>query len=384
MTTHVVIVDKDTFQQHLKYKFIGTGNGKPFLFNNVNTSNDIHSSTEKNQFAMLADCNRMRIGDYVIFYLQQSSNIGGFFGLFKVSSLPFIHKEQEENDYPDLTKNLEYRAFIEPFKVYESPVSEWEALDDIQRLTSPCQMLWSLIYRKLKGNRGNTMITLYESERLISLIMLKNNRNCLNLQKNESLKYNQETNKLEIVQEQFEVYRKERECIDIKNRIIFKDSQNQKYETHLQAYIIQNIGTNSVSSLDEALFSENEHVIWIGNEVSCGVGMQRMDIVVVTEKDGQELDNIYVIELKCTPLNTDNIKQMYRYIDWISQYYLPNKQSIVCPILLTKKDDNENNISQDINKEIEHFSTKFNGLVNMCPLKLVFYEINNDDILFSL
>ena len=32
MTTHVVIVDKDTFQQHLKYKFIGTGNGKPFLF----------------------------------------------------------------------------------------------------------------------------------------------------------------------------------------------------------------------------------------------------------------------------------------------------------------------------------------------------------------
>ena len=63
---------------------------------------------------------------------------------------------------------------LKPYKVYPKGVSEWEALDEIKNITSPYQMLWSLIYRKLKGNRGNTMITLYESERLISLIRNKN------------------------------------------------------------------------------------------------------------------------------------------------------------------------------------------------------------------
>ena len=55
-------------------------------------------------------------------------------------------------------------------------VTEWEALDEIKGLNAPSQMLWSLIYRKLKGNRGNCMITLYESERLCQLIRQKNNR----------------------------------------------------------------------------------------------------------------------------------------------------------------------------------------------------------------
>ena len=158
MTTHVLIVDKDTFQQHLKYKFIGTGNGKPFLFNNVNTSNNIHSATEKNQFGMLADCNRMRIGDYVIFYLQQSSNIGGFFGLFKVSSLPFIHKEQNENNYPELTKNLEYRAFIEPYKVYESPVSSCKS-DSTHTLRKSISFLGNISYSIYRIRRIRTIST---------------------------------------------------------------------------------------------------------------------------------------------------------------------------------------------------------------------------------
>ncbi len=39
--------------------------------------------------------------------------------------------------------------------------------------------MWSLIYRKLKGNRGNTMITIYESERLFKLLRDKNNRQTL-------------------------------------------------------------------------------------------------------------------------------------------------------------------------------------------------------------
>jgi len=71
---------------------------------------------------------------------------------------------------------------IEPYKVYPIGVTEWEALDEIKYIQSPNQMLWSLIYRKLRANRGNTMITIYESERLIKLIKDKNNSKTLKLQ----------------------------------------------------------------------------------------------------------------------------------------------------------------------------------------------------------
>ena len=60
-------------------------------------------------------------------------------------------------------------------------MTEWEALDEIKNIQSPNQMLWSLIYRKLKGNRGNTMITIYESERLCQLIRDKNSRQKINV-----------------------------------------------------------------------------------------------------------------------------------------------------------------------------------------------------------
>lgn len=73
----------------------------------------------------------------------------------------------------ELKKSLTFRCFIEPCEVYAEGVTEWEALDEIKDIISPNQMLWSLIYRKLKGNRGNTMITMYESDRLINLIRKK-------------------------------------------------------------------------------------------------------------------------------------------------------------------------------------------------------------------
>ena len=76
----------------------------------------------------------------------------------------------------ELIKSLTFRTLLEPYEVYAKGVTEWEALDEIKYIQSPNQMLWSLIYRKLKGNRGNTMITIYESERLFKLLRDKNNR----------------------------------------------------------------------------------------------------------------------------------------------------------------------------------------------------------------
>ena len=79
-------------------------------------------------------------------------------------------------------------------------------------------MLWSLIYRKLKGNRGNTMITIYESERLTNLIRNKNNRIVLN---GNSFTFNESTQQIETKQQTHQ-YSGRKETINILPRLINK------------------------------------------------------------------------------------------------------------------------------------------------------------------
>ena len=71
-TAHVFIVDTNTFKYHLEYMFAGTGAGNSVIdFNNVPITN-LHTQTENNLVGMIADLNRIKVGDNIIFYLQQN------------------------------------------------------------------------------------------------------------------------------------------------------------------------------------------------------------------------------------------------------------------------------------------------------------------------
>lgn len=72
MTTHVLIVDETTFKCHLNYMFAGTGaKDKDVDFNNCSTSslypNRMHAA-EAGLVAMMADCCRIREGDYIFLF----------------------------------------------------------------------------------------------------------------------------------------------------------------------------------------------------------------------------------------------------------------------------------------------------------------------------
>lgn len=177
MTTHVFIVDEDTFPIHLKYMFAGTG----FKDNDINLDNpeevDLNPTIEKTIIGLLSDIKRVRIGDKVIFYLTQTAKREGkFFGIFKIKNHePLVFHENEGRYlFDSLNKKLIFRTLIEPMEVYPVGVTEWEALDNIKGIEKPKDLIWSLIYRKLKGNRGCTPITNEEAEKLITLIKEKN------------------------------------------------------------------------------------------------------------------------------------------------------------------------------------------------------------------
>jgi hypothetical protein len=100
----------------------------------------------------------------------------------------------------------------------------------------------------------------------------------------------------------------------------FKNLKNNAFETHLQAYITKNFDNKNLSSL---LLSLRDSDCWIGNEVSCGVGMQRIDIMLKQEND----TDIYIrlIELKDEAPHCGIIQhQLPWYLEWLSYYVLPN------------------------------------------------------------
>ena len=371
MTTHVFIVDKTTFKYHLEYMFAGTGaKGHDVDFNRA-TSSALHHSTEKNLVGVMADCCRIREGDLVFFYLQEHGHEEGrFYGVFQVSGEPFLDRNDGHQFlFHSLNKNLTFRVALRPYEVYGKGVTEWQALDEIKNISCPCQMLWSLIYRKLKGGRGNTMITIYESERLFELIRRENGYCQLRPSKAYSF-FNEE-----IIPTSINVnYAGRKETLDILPRMAEKIRLGQSHEAHLQAFCAQQIAKGT--DLDQALGIRRGSVEWIGNEVSCGVGMQRIDLMV-SEAISESRRVIMPIELKDEEVGVNILHQLDRYIDWIEQYYIPNRISTIQPAVICKA----GGLDGTVKAAFQAFNQKAQNRYQ--PLIYVEYSLNGTNISFT-
>jgi len=380
MTTHIFIVDLVTFKVHLEYLFAGTGAKDHLVDFNNSESSSLHHSTENMLTSMIADANRIREDDLIVFYLQQdlSEKIyeGKFYGIFRAKQDWSFLDNNNRGQYlgNELEKSLTFRTLIEPYKVYSEGVTEWEALDEIKNIQSPNQMLWSLIYRKLKGNRGNTMITPYESERLCQLIRNKNERKTIKYE-GKLLSFDPISQKIICLNELTKVYSGRKEDIKILARLLAKFKQGKSFEPHLQAYIVKNIGQGINRNLDRVTLGDAD-LEWIGNEVSCGVGMQRIDVMLSTKKNEQRL--CIPIELKSTEvIKSQNIKQqIQRYVDWIEQYYIPNQQSDLQPIIISKAVSDKT--SSLYRKAVDSFGEFNDENVNKC-YKLKYIEFYSDN-----
>ncbi len=330
--------------------------------------------------SMIADGGRIRRGDQIIFYLQQSLQEeiyeGKFFGIFKARDDGAFLDNNDGSQYlmDSLGKSLTFRTMIEPYKVYAEGVTEWEALDEIRHISAPHQMLWSLIYRKLKGNRGNTMLTIYEAERLTQLIRNKNQKRTLNCE-NKVLSFDQEEQSIVCLDENPREYTGRRTPINILPRLIKKYHNETAFEVHLQAYLTQNLGKGTNPELDQVILN-GAQVEWLGNEVSCGVGMQRIDVMLSVVENGQK--TLMPIELKAVEAHVDNVGQIQRYVDWIQQYYIPNRPSDIQPILVTRQAERSETENQVLTGSFRDFN-QANHNNGCAPLKFIEFDVTDDD-----
>jgi hypothetical protein len=368
---HVFIVNEKTFKYHLEYKFVGTGaSNKAALFLDEPNTEKIHSSTERNLVGMIADISRVRKGDKVIFYL---TGAGKFYGVFKVVDIAFYDKIDDNYLEKELGKMLSFRVLIEPDNVYAKGITERECLDSLKDVEKPYEMCWSLIYRKLKGNRGCTMILDYEFDRIHNLIKKKNKDVELT---GDNFSY--DPLKEEIIEIlDSKKYLGNQYSIDIFKRLLHKEKTKKAFEVHLQAYILQNYDRGQ---LYDFLFEKTYRTKWIGNEVSCGVGMQRIDIMTISE-DSDKV-NIKIIELKQTGPYIEIIEgQIDWYVQWCIDYVVPNyinKNITIQPIVLAKK-------IEDI-KEFKKESLQFKRNQEKVKIENVSYiafEVEEDEIKFE-
>ena len=160
--------------------------------------------------------------------------------------------------------------------------------------------------------------------------------------------------------------------------MIVKYNRNNAFEAHLQAYIIQHYLEYPLKNLLDLKSDKN---IWIGNEVACGVGMQRIDIATVQEDDSYVTINI--IELKSRKPYDSIIKhQLPWYIEWVQNYWCPlydNKTIIIKPVVIALKTA-DNTEFKNISSTLK-YSNKYNEIV--LPVEFISFEINNNDITFK-
>jgi len=359
MTTHVFIVNEDTFPAHLEYMFAGTSSGK-----------------RDTNIALLADIKRVRTGDKVIFYFEGV----GFYGIFRIENnktpegrhIIYYDKDNYCND--DLKRKLLYRVLVEPDEVYPNPVSEWDALEKLP--DNPRDIIWSLIYRKLKAGRGCSPVTPKESDKLIKLIRENNTEQIRNV---NSLTWRD--GKIISISGSRKQYDTSQATQIIIDDIIFT---NRRTETYLQAYFTENAGN---PNLDDSVFAEicgrSNEIIWLGNEFYCGVGMQKIDVFTIINHRKKEFR---VIELKTT-IDLEIHKQLERYVKWCREYLDETKQENLQPIIVIPKPDLSKAsellaVSELRTKILPSFNRKFQAQCQ--PVKYYEFSFINKRIKFNV
>jgi len=162
-------------------------------------------------------------------------------------------------------------------------------------------------------------------------------------------------------------------------RLVAKFRAGNSFESHLQAYITKNLGKEINISLDETTLN-GAQIEWLGNEVSCGVGMQRIDVMPSVMQKEQRI--LIPIELKAVEADERNIVQIQRYVDWIEQYYIPNRQSDIQPVLIAKKITNkQSGVYKRLIDSFNRFNRENNNRCN--PLVFIEFSIVDNDLFFK-
>ena len=375
--THIFVVNERTFKIHLEYMFAGTGYSDHIPdFIETSKETTIANFDEKTFVSMIADISKIRENDLVAFYVTGCKKI---FGFFKAIGAPFYNSDSDYYLGKELGRYLPFRIRLKPYTVFSEGITEHQALDDIHNIEHPYQMCWSLIYRKLTGMRGCSFITDYEYLNINRSIAIANKHKQLCA---KHYTYDAQSQKIVESKMPHSYTGDTTISLDIKNRLL---AVTNSHEAHLQAYITQN---HDKKPLKELLYPDNYRKIWLGNEVVCSVGEQRIDILSIIET--KEKYYIGIIELKDETPSKDIVENQIKwYIHWVAQYLVPNiddKEVVIIPTIIAKKHKRNTDKKSNFLSACNSFkSTRIGKLYNITinSIEYISFERDKDNITFE-
>ncbi len=311
---HLFIVSEQTLPVHLRYEFAGVAKRDDCSWAQVT----VQASAERAQASLYADICRVHAGDEILFYLETPQHDvgregGRFLGIFEVvSPFPF-YEPAGAYLLTELGLPLIYRLRIRPREIFCEGLTEWQAMDEMTDFRTIYDIPWTLIYRKMTARRGCTPLLPHEAAGLRRMLDLRNAGQRI---KAEHVGFDAQSLGL-VPSADHCPYTGTSERLDrIDCHLLhLMNNTSRKWELYLQAYLMQEIGRNA--ALTAQLFPAVE-LVWIGNEIYAGAGMQSIDIVVYTQS--QENTFIHLIELKSVPADQEAAAQLNRYIKWLKAH----------------------------------------------------------------
>ncbi len=358
MSTHLFVVNNDTFPIHIQRNFAGVVKGGGIGY-----------------YGQLADLMNIREGDLAFFYLMYSNKNNllwpennfesGYYGIYKIKSKPFFDerdvegKEQFEgqlifgNPNSDVYKKAigqEKRPLILPIRMTIEPMenlSYAEHVDDTTAYVDKTDegQLWTLLFKKINKAgqaRGITPLLPEEASKIARLLFKAN-----------QIKLSDKVDLLSDIKSHGYPYKPEK-FVTTDLEPAPNDPEAVRIENMLVAWIMEHLD-ETVPVLND-LVGKKEDLEFHGNHIQYGIAGDTVDILLLHRRKINGIEYRYkatVIEVKKDRINEDNVDQALRYTKWIAQLVTFNNVSAIQPVVIGK---------QPNTRQIDKIKTKIKNL----------------------
>jgi hypothetical protein len=289
---------------------------------------------------MVCDLSRVAPGDSIFFYLRRGARgePGLFMGEFSAMSRAYGVTHGNHMNGTPLSKNLPLRIDIAARSVYSLGVPEDEFLD---RLTAPDsgvplashEVPWSLIYRKLSANRGCVAIRDEEADLLRRCLRTKGGAVLVGPVFNLQARTIVQSSPIPTASPA--VGPTGKSVFDLWPSYLLGKAMHRSKEVFLQWKIISDL--LSMSPAAQPILN-GDQLLWLGNEVRCGVGNRAIDLLLEVSSGPAGSKRLIIIELKDDITRAKWESQIYKYVQWAIDHYLVSCPFLsIEPILVTTK-----------------------------------------------
>jgi len=342
MSTHLFVVNSDTFPIHVQRNFTGVVRGGGIGY-----------------YGQLADLMNIREGDLAFFYLMYGNKKKllwpnnkfepGYYGIYKIKSRPFIDDNDIEgkdqfdgqfifgNSNSEIFKNFKIHGknpLILPIRMLIEPVENLNYAKNVDDTTAYVDktdegQLWTLLFKKINKAgqaRGITPLLPEEASKIARLLFKAN-----------QIKLSDRVNLLADIT-RYSYPSNPRNFLTVTLEHQPDNPEKVRIENMLVAWIMEHIDKD-VPVLND-LIGDKEDLEFHGNHIQYGIAGDTIDILLLHRRKINGIEYRYkatVIEVKRDRISESNVDQVLRYTKWVAQLVTFNNISAIQPVVIGKK-----------------------------------------------